>query len=561
MADRAFFKAAFDALATDGYIGDPSGKPAYAYLRVSSAGQAEEGRGGLPRQIQNIHEIAAKTGLKIGWDMVFADDHTGFEFENRPELSKLRKEYKSATPRAKAIVMEYLDRLSRNADWHQGYLLDEMQKNGIKPVFWKSFSSRIERAVMGATSQDGMEDSLERMKRGVQNKARSGRITARQPAYGYRLVDKAGEQIKVARETYYAIDKRTEDVVRCIFQQIASGETTADSLATQLNARGVPAPRKGYWRGAGIQNIIHNPLYKGEFAANRLQTIVLDEFNRNGKKKRKHVERPESEWIKVIVPAIVDPQTWEQANRNLLKNKRTARRNGNEGSLYLLTGLVRCAACGRAVHGQRRRTLRYYGCYSIRASQHKCLKLHVHCAEVDSAVWHVVSRVLLDPALLVKALDERFNGQDVQAKKQEIAYLETQIENTLTEEAKLKKAYLADAFTPEEFAAERHRLVGQRETFSTEIRTLQSQIMTPDELAAQKAALLNIVGHARQFVDLDHDIPDVVKRAIIRQVVDEVVLSSDKTTFMLRGAFGTWETLVRLKTVLRVDEVGHGFTE
>jgi hypothetical protein len=47
------------------------------------------------------------------------------------------------------LLMEELDRLSRNADWHQGYLLDEMKKHGVVPVFWKEFTSRIERVVMG----------------------------------------------------------------------------------------------------------------------------------------------------------------------------------------------------------------------------------------------------------------------------------------------------------------------------------------------------------------------------------------------------------------------------
>src|SRR5512140_469627 len=126
MADTQFFKDVFDSLAVDGCIGDSLGIPAYCYMRVSSSGQADEGRSGLPRQVRNIHEIAQEQGYRISWDMVFADDHTGFEFDDRPELSRLRKEYTTSKCRAKAVVMEYLDRLSRNADWHQGFLLDEM---------------------------------------------------------------------------------------------------------------------------------------------------------------------------------------------------------------------------------------------------------------------------------------------------------------------------------------------------------------------------------------------------------------------------------------------------
>ncbi len=72
-------------------IGDPDGKPAYAYLRVSSEEQGEEGRSGLPRQLEHIHEKAKHAGCCVIWERVFADDFTGFELE-RPELDRLRSE-------------------------------------------------------------------------------------------------------------------------------------------------------------------------------------------------------------------------------------------------------------------------------------------------------------------------------------------------------------------------------------------------------------------------------------------------------------------------------------
>src|SRR5690242_20012068 len=139
MANSTFFKPAFDELAHDGYIGDPRGQLAYGYIRVSDSDQAEDGRSGLPRQIEHIHEAARRHGYKISWELVFADDCSGFTFEERPALSLLRREYRSSQHRANAVVIEHLDRLSRHADWHQGFLLDEMHQHGIHTVFWKEF--------------------------------------------------------------------------------------------------------------------------------------------------------------------------------------------------------------------------------------------------------------------------------------------------------------------------------------------------------------------------------------------------------------------------------------
>ena len=86
------------------------------------------------------------------------------------------------------IVIEYLDRLSKNADWHQGYLIERIQESGQELVWWKPYHSRIERAVFGAISQDGMEQAIERMKAGTRKKAESGRVTAKVRAYGYKHV-------------------------------------------------------------------------------------------------------------------------------------------------------------------------------------------------------------------------------------------------------------------------------------------------------------------------------------------------------------------------------------
>lgn len=87
--------------------------------------QAEEGRSGLPRQLEHVHEVAQAKSYRVAWDMVFADDDSGFEYEQRPQLTALRNDYKTSKRRANVVIMEHLDRLSRNAEWHQGLLLSQ----------------------------------------------------------------------------------------------------------------------------------------------------------------------------------------------------------------------------------------------------------------------------------------------------------------------------------------------------------------------------------------------------------------------------------------------------
>ena len=53
-----------------------------------------------------------------------------------------------------------------------------------------------------------MEQAKERMMEGNLRKAASGRVTARTPAYGYKLVDAQGKEGQTAKkETFYAINE------------------------------------------------------------------------------------------------------------------------------------------------------------------------------------------------------------------------------------------------------------------------------------------------------------------------------------------------------------------
>ena len=375
MADLTFFQDEFDRHSTNGVLGDPQGKLGYAYLRVSTSAQAEEGRFGLPRQIARVHEVSARSGICIPWDFVFADDHSGFQFIDRPELSRLRAEYTRPNRRANTVVIEYLDRLSRNADWHQGYLLDEMKQNKVETLFWKGFTSRVERAVMGAVSQDGMERSLEIMREGKRDKARSGRITANRAAYGYMFIDADGNPSqKPGKESFYAPHPEQARMVEFIFRKTGIEGMGTRSLCRYLGERFPPPGNYKHWQPSFLVSMVRNPLYKGEFYANRIKkTLVPGKKQRPGEPvqmKRRDVLRPQEEWILVPVPPLVSPELWATANDMMDKNRRTSKRNGKVD--YLLTGLLTCVDCGYVYSGTRRsyRPVRKPGTVTIYRSYH-----------------------------------------------------------------------------------------------------------------------------------------------------------------------------------------------
>ncbi len=552
MANPEFFKDVFDALATDGFVGDPTGKLAYCYLRVSSAGQADEGRSGLPRQILHVHEAAAMQGLKIPWELVFADDHTGFEFKDRPELSRLRSEYKRTQRQAHAVVMEYLDRLSRNADWHQGFLLEEIRQYGLEVVFWKAFTSRIERAVMGAISQEGMEQAKQRMAEGNIFKAKDGRVTARVAAYGYRLVDSQGREGEQAKtDSHYAIDPEQAEVIRTMYTKVGIEGWSTRKVATYLEDHFPPPKNAAHWEATLVAILLRKPLYKGEFIAHRHYEAKVpstmtgpDEPVRLVKRK---VQRPQEEWIRVPVPAIVSAELWEMANQMLAKNAQTGRRNAKKP--FLLTGLIRCASCGFSVIGNHRERVRKHDVGEVRTyrcssranripyivQEIGCSQGQIMCHFVDDAVWSAVCRILLEPEILIHALEQSFAGGDNAQLRDEITFLERQLKERDDEDEKLYRAYQADVFDAHEYAARRRLVKEGRSKLLTELEHLRSQVMTEAQLEERKR-LVRAIAASAPHAKLIKDASFEDRQRIIKLVVDRVVLNVNEGWCRIEGA-------------------------
>src|SRR6266542_939747 len=91
--------------------------------------------------------------------------------------------------------------------------------------------------------------------------------------------------------------------------------------------------------------MVSEPVYKGEFVANRLAYYLTGEYREDGKPKQRFRIRPENEWIRVPVPAIVSAEEWDQAQEALSRHHKRSIRNGRKHR-WLLTGLLKCDYCG-----------------------------------------------------------------------------------------------------------------------------------------------------------------------------------------------------------------------
>ncbi|MCB0165394.1 MAG: recombinase family protein [Anaerolineae bacterium] len=543
----SWLKEEFEKLASHQVLGDPNGEPAAAYLRVSSTGQAEEGRSGLPRQLAHIHEKAYETGLCIPWEYVFFDDHSGFEFEDRADLQELFALVHNS-PGFSHIVIEYLDRLSRNADWHQGYLIDQLQKAGQTIVWWKPYNSRIERAVFGAISQDGMEQAIERMKEGTRRKAQSGRVTAKTRSYGFDFVDSQGRgrddpESNYRKDTHYAHHPDEAPIVKRVYEELVHEGKSLYQIAEEFNVEGIKAHiRAKYWHTGTLSQLVRDPIYKGEFYANKRR--FEKRWNaEKGKFTLHQVKKPPSEWILVPVPPIVESELWEAAQKVLKANNRRSNRNSRRK--WLLTGFLTCACCGYRLTSSR---CRYKGglataYYCVSRMQVKTLREEIGCnnplikaSDLESAVWQVITEIIYNPELVIKVLEEKYSTEKFAEKQKQLEYIEDRIRAQYEEQKRWNQAYGAGYLDLTEWGEKKLVIQQELEKLESARAKKRMQLAQKEDLERQKQTVLAELTALRENnFDDEQDLLFETKRKIVALLVDNIVVNGIDRVFELYG--------------------------
>lgn len=218
-----------------------------------------------------------------------------------------------------------------------------------------------------------------------------GRHQGGRAPYGYMVIDgpphpnpnRACDGLKLR---ILSIDAATAPVVARIFRDYLAG-CGDKAIAIALNREGVPCPSahrpeqnrhrsQDGWQAGTVAAILQNPRYTGYAVFGRWtkHEELLDpddaaagnitRFRRSPTHRVVRSKRPAH-------PAIVSVETFTQAQ--LLRRQRAGTSNQSRGKLernrpasnlrpYLLSGLVRCDACGRKMQAELVRDAVYYRC-------------------------------------------------------------------------------------------------------------------------------------------------------------------------------------------------------
>lgn len=488
------------------------------YARVSTEEQARHGYS-LIDQRAVCREKAAALGAR---DILeFVDDGVSGELlEGRPGLSALREAVRCG--QVDLVVCYDPDRLARNLA-HQLVLTNEIEKAGARLEFvnfeWQNTpDGRLFYALRGAIAEYEKEKIRERTLRGKIQKARQGKLPIGAQPYGYIYGDGTLRPHPVESE-----------VVRAIYRWFTTENIGMNGIALRLTARGVPT-RKGrpQWQRCVVKRILTDPVYVGTWYYNRRDCKGIS-YNRflPPEARAKATYRPESGWIAVPVPPLVDRETWEKSQEKV----RSARRfwSGWAREEYLLSGLISCTDCGNTMHGMTKTwrngtRVRGYTCMKTQAGYYSLgcrnpLKW-VKADRVEGVVWDQVKGWLNDPEALAREIRQKSGEKELREELERIGRHLAEVERGRDNIRGALASGLLDldpktARALAELKNREKQLTARKNEIETTLR----------QFALVEAKFKEVKRQAAEFLSRLDELPFEQKKALVRTLVRQVTVT------------------------------------
>jgi len=309
------------------------------YARVSS--ERDEQLNSLGNQITYYEDLIRKN---TAWEFVdgYIDEGlSGATTKKRENFHRMVDDGKAGV--FDFIITKEISRFARNTLDSISFTR-ELLNAGVG-VFFQNDNintldedSELRLTIMSGIAQDELRKLSSRVKFGHAQAIKKNVVLGNNRIFGYQK-DK-GRLI---------IDEDEAPMVRELFKLYATGQYSMKQIETLFWEKGYRNHNGKKIAHTTMSGMISNPKYKGYYVGNKVK--VIDLFT----KKQKFL--PPEEWVMFkdetgeIVPAIVDEELWEQANRVLQKRSEDVKnRQGICNHANLLTGKLFCTHCGTAYY-------------------------------------------------------------------------------------------------------------------------------------------------------------------------------------------------------------------
>ena len=340
------------------------------YARFSSDRQRPTS---IEDQIRKCREYALRQGWQILEEHVYTDAAVSGTSTDRGGLQELLA---AATGRSRSfdcVLIDDSSRLTRRlADALSLY--ERLTFCGVRVIAVSqgvdtdSPQAELLVGVHGLIDAVYSRDLGQKTHRGLEGRALLGFATGGR-CFGYRSVRQQDGSARLE------IKLDEASTVTRIFQMYADGYGLK-RIAHRLNSEKItsPQPQRGRpsrsWASSSVRSVLYNEKYTGRVIWNRSRKVRVP-----GTGRTVHRPRPKDDWVCVDAPhlQIVAPELWNAVRRRMSTVHQLWGREcghpglatGQQRSVYLFSGLLRCGSCGgpiTLVGGRYKQGIHKYGC-------------------------------------------------------------------------------------------------------------------------------------------------------------------------------------------------------
>lgn len=290
------------------------------WIRVSTGFQVDA-------ESPEHHEERARQYAKVkGWNVVTVyrlDALSGKSIVEYPETQRMFKDIKSGT--ISGLIFSKLARVARNTKelLEVSEFFREANADLIslaESIDTSTPAGRLFFTIIAAMAQWEREEIAERVAASVPIRAKLGKPLGGQASFGYTWV---GKELHIDTK---------EAPVRKLMYDIFLKTKRKKATATELNALGHRTRNGSLFTGTTIERLLKDPTAKGVRRANYTKSL--------GEGKQ-WVIKPQSEWIVLPCPAIVEETVWDNCN-SILEQQTKKRVKVGPRTNHLLAGYIFC---------------------------------------------------------------------------------------------------------------------------------------------------------------------------------------------------------------------------
>ena len=322
-----------------------------------------------------------------------------FIVADRPQFRRMLDEATGPNASFREILVWKFSRFTRKRE-HAVAFKSMLRRRGIRVVSITehaddSPTGKLMEAIIESVDEFYSENLAQEVARGMREAASRGFWVASRTPYGYHKVH---IQDGAKKRPRLEPDRDTAPVVERIFALATSGKGITE-IARTLNDDSIANPTGCPWSKNGVHILLTNEVYTG--------TLL---WGRNARDGAPPVR------VEDTFPAIISKDLFSRA-QSLMRSRAPRRAHPRRvGSSYLLSGIVRCRSCRRALSGQDSKSgkFSYYVCQSLlKRGRDACDAPRLNARRFESLVIDQIrANILTESNIrdLVRLLGEELDG-------------------------------------------------------------------------------------------------------------------------------------------------------